>query len=136
MNGDFRIGEWLIQPQLNTISLNNDVIRVEPKVMEVLVYLAGHAGEVVSKESLIEAVWADTFVTDGVLTNSIWELRRAFGDEAKNPRFIQTVPKKGYRLIANVSIEETKPAETEQGSAGGETRAQALRWKPAAAALL
>src|SRR4029453_13986680 len=56
-------------------------------------------------ERLMETVWADTFVTDEVLTNSIWELRKAFHDDAKNPKVIQTVFKKGYRLIASVSFE-------------------------------
>jgi len=78
---------------------------VEPKGMEVLVCLAKQAGEVVSKERLMQAVWTDTFVTDEVLTNSIWELRKALGDDAKNPKIIQTVFKKGYRLVAPVSFE-------------------------------
>ena len=73
--------------------------------MEVLVCLAKQAGEVVPKERLMQTVWADTFVTDEVLTNSIWELRKAFQDDAKNPKVIQTVFKKGYRLIAPVSFE-------------------------------
>jgi TolB-like protein/DNA-binding winged helix-turn-helix (wHTH) protein/Tfp pilus assembly protein PilF len=106
MNGNFRIGEWLVEPQLNSLSSADSSIRIEPKVMEVLIYLAGHAGEVVSKERLIEVIWEDRFVTDEVLTTSIWELRKALGDEARNPRFIQTVPRKGYRLIAPVLLEE------------------------------
>ena len=70
--------------------------------MQVLVCLAEQQGEVVSKEQLIHTVWADTFVTDHVLTHSISELRRAFEDDAKQPRVIETVPKGGYRLIASV----------------------------------
>ena len=60
------------------------------------------------KERLMQTVWADTFVTDEVLTNSIWELRKAFHDDAKNPKVIQTVFKKGYRLIAPVSFDTEK----------------------------
>jgi adenylate cyclase len=59
---------------------------VEPKAMDVLVCLSQQAGEVVPKERLMQTVWADTFVTDEVLTNSIWELRKAFRDDAKNPK--------------------------------------------------
>jgi TolB-like protein/DNA-binding winged helix-turn-helix (wHTH) protein/Tfp pilus assembly protein PilF len=117
MNAEFKIGEWLVQPSLNTFSGEHATIRVEPKVMEVIVYLAGHAGEVVSKEHIIKSVWADRFVTDEVLTTAICELRKALGDEAKRPRFIQTIPKKGYRLIAPVVIEELDSPDAGRASA-------------------
>lgn len=99
---DIRIGEWVIQPQLHTISRNTQVTHLEPKAMQVLVYLAKHGDEVVSKDCLLREVWSDTFVTDDVLTRCISELRRAFDDNPKNPRVIQTVPRSGYRLIAPV----------------------------------
>jgi TolB-like protein/DNA-binding winged helix-turn-helix (wHTH) protein/cytochrome c-type biogenesis protein CcmH/NrfG len=102
VQGDFRIGRWLIQPQLHTISLGAQVINVEPKAMQVLVCLAGQTQEVVTKERLIREVWTDTFVTDDVLTRCISELRRAFNDDSKDPRVIQTIPRVGYRLIAPV----------------------------------
>jgi Tol biopolymer transport system component/DNA-binding winged helix-turn-helix (wHTH) protein len=105
LDGNFRVGQWLVQPQLNLIQGPGGGTSVEPKAMDVLVCLAKQAGEVVAKEQLMRAVWADTFVTDEVLTNSIWELRKAFHDDAKNPKVIQTVFKKGYRLIASVSFE-------------------------------
>ena len=78
MDGNFRVGQWLVQPQLNLIQGPGGDTPVEPKAMEVLVCLAKQAGEVVPKERLMQTVWADTFVTDEVLTNSIWELRKAF----------------------------------------------------------
>jgi TolB-like protein/DNA-binding winged helix-turn-helix (wHTH) protein/Tfp pilus assembly protein PilF len=109
----FKVGEWLVQPPLNEISNHEQTLRIEPKVMEVLVCLAGRAGEVVSKETLIHMIWSDRFVTDEVITTTIWELRRALGDEARKPRFIQTIPRNGYRLIAPVVMEETPPAEAE-----------------------
>src|SRR6185436_17011119 len=109
----FKVGEWLIRPQLNEISTPDQSIRIEPKVMDVLLCLASQAGEVVSKETLIQTIWSDRFVTDEVITTTIWELRRALGDEARNPRFIQTIPRKGYRLIAPVVLEEALPAEAE-----------------------
>lgn len=102
VQGDFRIGSWLIQPQTHTISRGAQVINVEPKAMQVLVCLAGQTEEVVTKERLIREVWTDTFVTDDVLTRCISELRRAFNDDSKDPRVIQTIPRVGYRLIAPV----------------------------------
>ena len=70
--------------------------------MQVLLCLAEQPGQVIPKQRLIQRVWPDTFVSDDVLTRSISELRRAFGDDAREPRFIQTIPRGGYRLIARV----------------------------------
>jgi Tol biopolymer transport system component/DNA-binding winged helix-turn-helix (wHTH) protein len=108
VDADFKIGQWLVQPQLNLIRGPNGDMPVEPKAMEVLVCLAKQTGDVVPKDRLMQTVWAETFVTDEVLTNSIWELRKAFRDDAKNPRVIQTVFKKGYRLIPPVSFDTEK----------------------------
>jgi serine/threonine protein kinase len=74
--------------------------------MDLLVYLAHHQGTVIPKERLIQAVWPDAFVTDEVLTNNIWKLRQAFGDEPKDPKIIQTVPRRGYQLIGEVVWEK------------------------------
>jgi TolB-like protein len=103
VNGDFRVGPWLVAPSLNSISCKGTTVRLEPKVMAVLVCLAQHAGETLAKETLFHTVWPDTFVTDDVLTHSISELRRAFEDDAREPRIIQTIPKRGYRLVAPVN---------------------------------
>ncbi len=103
MEGDIQVGGWLVQPKLNSISGDGKTAHLEPKAMQVLVYLAKHAGDVAPKERIIQAVWADTFVTDDVLTRAISELRKAFGDDPHEPRFIQTIAKSGYRLIAPVS---------------------------------
>ena len=102
MSANFKIGVWRVEPGLNTVSNNGTIAHLEPKVMEVLVCLAAQPGDPVSKEQLLRTVWRDTFVSDDVLTRSISELRRVFADDAKDSRFIQTIPKRGYRLIAPV----------------------------------
>lgn len=102
MNNDFRVGPWIIQPSLNTISQNGTSTRLEPKVMEVLVCLSRRAGEAIPKEELLQTVWPDTFVSDDVLKRSISELRRVFEDDAHQSRIIETIPKRGYRLVAPV----------------------------------
>lgn len=120
MQNGFRIGEsHHVEPSLNSVTGPAGTIRLEPKVMQVLVCLAAHAGEVVAKERLMQAVWPDTFVTDDVLTRSISELRRVFSDDAKEPRVIQTIPKSGYRLIARVSSSD---AELDAAAAGQAAR--------------
>ena len=102
MSSDFQLGPWLIRPGVNTISKNGFTVRLEPKVMEVLVCLASQAGEPVSKDVIFKTVWPDTFVSDDALIRSISELRRAFEDDAREPRFIETIPKRGYRLLVPV----------------------------------
>ena len=104
MDLDFRIGAWLVQPSLDAITRDGATVHLEPKVMEVLVCLAQHPGEPIPKEKLLQTVWPDTFVTDDVLTRSISELRRAFEDDARESKVIQTIPKRGYRLLAPVTF--------------------------------
>jgi TolB-like protein/DNA-binding winged helix-turn-helix (wHTH) protein/Tfp pilus assembly protein PilF len=125
---DFRIAVWLVQPRLNTVSNNGSTIRLEPKVMEVLVCLARHAGEPVSKEDLLQAVWPNTFVTDDVLKRSISELRRVFEDDVRESRIIQTIPKRGYRLLVAVEpVNGLQDATSAQ--AGRESRRTGRNWR-------
>lgn len=98
---DFRIGEWLVRPALNQIASNGTSSRVEPKAMQVLLYLAEHPG-VISKEQLISSVWPDVFVSEDVLPGCISALRKAFSDNARRPRVIETIHKSGYRLLLPV----------------------------------
>ena len=102
MEENFRLGDWVVEPSLNRLCNNGKTVHLEPKVMQVLVCLA-ESGTLVSKEKLMNTVWADTFVTEDVLTRSISELRKAFADDARNPQYIQTIPKSGYRLLVPVS---------------------------------
>ena len=110
MNGDFRLGEWLVQPGLNEISLDGRSVRLEPRVMNLLTHLAARPGEVISKEELLREVWGGKFVTEDVLSTSVFELRKVLGDDARLPRFIQTVPRRGYRLIAPVTTHDATSA--------------------------
>ena len=103
MTREFRVGDWLVEPDLNRISMADKVISIEPKILEVLVFLAEQPGEVLPARTIIRGVWPDTFVSDDVLTHSISEIRKALGDDAKNPHIIQTIPRKGYRLVAPVT---------------------------------
>jgi DNA-binding winged helix-turn-helix (wHTH) protein len=105
VQGDFLINDWLIQPQINTVEKGSKRWHLEPKVMQVLVHLALHPNEVLSKDRLIETIWRDTFVGDDVLIRCISEIRYVFGDDPRSPFVIQTIPKAGYRLIATVKME-------------------------------
>ncbi len=99
----FLMGEWLVDPETNALSRDGIEQRIEPKVMKVLLTLAAASSHVVSKDKLIATVWPDSFVSDDVLTRCISILRRITGDSAHSPRYIQTVPRVGYRMVASLS---------------------------------
>ncbi len=106
----FILGEWTVQPQLNRLSRSGGGdVQLEPKMMDVLVCLARNPGDVVSREALIDAVWPEVFISESVLTRAIAGLRRALGDDARRPRFIETISKRGYRLMASGKAAQAVP---------------------------
>lgn len=112
----------------NEIISGTDSIHVEPKSMEVLRFLFEHAGEVLSRDEIQDRIWGDVTVGQDSITNAIIKLRKAFGDDAKNPRVIATVPKRGYRVIAPVELEVV--ANTVQRSDAPEKLATSTPAKP------
>ena len=99
---EFRVGECWVRPRLREIESAGGTHRVEEGSMGVLCLLAEMAPELVTREEILERVWKDRFVADEVVNHAIWELRRAFGDSARDPAYIETVPRRGYRLIEQV----------------------------------
>ena len=104
-----RVGDWHVDARRNEVRRGDEAVRLEPKVIEVLIYLARRAGEVVGREELLSAVWPGVVVGDDALTQAIIKLRKAFGDDAHRPKYIETISKRGYRLLAPVE-ESGKPA--------------------------
>jgi WD40 repeat protein/DNA-binding winged helix-turn-helix (wHTH) protein len=104
----FRVGSWLVEPSLNRLTRGDEVVQLELKAMDVLLCLAARAGEAVSKEELIDVVWRTEFVGDNVVARRVSDLRHALEDDARAPTYIETIPKRGYRLIAAVA--EVVPA--------------------------
>ncbi|MCW8984988.1 MAG: protein kinase, partial [Thermoanaerobaculales bacterium] len=102
--GDFRLGEWVVQPRLIRITRGGSTVSIELKMMQVLVCLAKHAGDLVGRQELIDTVWATEFISEGVLTRIIAELRKALGDDARTPSYIETIHKRGYRLLMKPSV--------------------------------
>ncbi len=99
----FQIGEWQVSPEDGKITGPNGTQHVEPKVMDVLMCLAGNAGRVVSRETLLTEVWKGRAVSDEPLSRCIAELRRHFGDSRGESRYIETIHKRGYKLVAAIS---------------------------------
>lgn len=110
LRAGFTLGSWKVLPNQNRIEGEADALHLEPKVMEVLCVLARTPGEVVSRNDLIEEVWAGSYVTDEVLSRAISVLRSQLGDDRRNPDYIATVPKSGYRLIMDVAPLVREPA--------------------------
>jgi TolB-like protein/DNA-binding winged helix-turn-helix (wHTH) protein len=98
----FRVGDWHVDPATGRVKSGTSEVKLEPKVMAVLVCLAQQPGKVVTREQLEATVWAGVVVGYDSLASTIIKLRKAFGDDSKQPRIIETVPKRGYRLIAGV----------------------------------
>lgn len=98
-SGDFVLGDWLVQPSLNRLSRNGTTTHLRPQLVDVLVCLARSAGRPVSRHELLDQVWPNQFVADTALARCVAELRQALGDSATSPTLIETIPKRGYRLI-------------------------------------
>src|SRR5258706_1810849 len=97
-----RVGDWMVEPDLNQLSGSGKAVKVEPKAMAVLLHLATRPGQVVSREALLSDVWPGVVVGDDSLTQVIIKQRKALGDDPDRPTYIETVTKRGYRLVATV----------------------------------
>jgi len=98
----FSINEWKVSPATLSIQKGEKIVKLEPKVMQVLAFLANQPGEVVTRQELEDHVWKGSLVGYDSVTNTIIKLRKAFGDTPKKHRFIETISKTGYRLTAEV----------------------------------
>ncbi|MCD0277157.1 winged helix-turn-helix domain-containing protein [Xanthomonas campestris] len=102
----FRLGPLLVEPERLMLIGDGERITLEPRMMEVLVALAERAGEVISAEQLLIDVWHGSFYGDNPVHKTIAQLRRKLGDDSRQPRFIETIRKRGYRLLPKVIFPE------------------------------
>jgi len=98
-----RIGDWLVNPNSGEISRNEETARVEMRTMRLLLCLAERAGEVVSIEDLLNQVWPGVNVSQDSVYQSVASLRRLLKDDPRQPAYIATVPRLGYRMVAKIS---------------------------------
>jgi len=113
---NFHIADWYVDIDTNRIQCDKQDIKLEGKVMALLVYLAKHQGQVVSRSQLEADVWTGRVISYDALTSCITRLRKALGDDSRKPLYIETVPKKGYRLIAPVNWVNDKKIIDEQAA--------------------
>lgn len=128
VRGDFQIDGWIIRPGRDCIERDGELVRIKPKAMAVLCRLAQSGGETVSRDELFDSVWPGSMVSDAVLTQCVVELRHAFGETARDPKVIETIPRIGFRLVPPVNPVDittaaeniqTKPAATGSGNTSG-----------------
>jgi DNA-binding winged helix-turn-helix (wHTH) protein/Flp pilus assembly protein TadD len=104
MSNLYRFGEFVLDPDRRTLTRTDSAISVTPKAFDVLLFLVQNPNRLVTKEELLQAVWGDTFVEEGNLTQYISLLRKALGDNSEDTRLIATITRKGYQLTARVTV--------------------------------
>ena len=107
----FTFTNFVVDAKASLIIKNGQEKRIEAKVMSLLVLLASNAGEVITRKEILAGVWSDVIVSEESISQIIYSLRNALGDDAKQPKYIETIPKKGYRFIAEVSLFTEDPEE-------------------------
>src|SRR5688572_23773135 len=125
------IGDWLVDPRDDSLARGAERVKLEPRTMRLLMRLAQTPGAVVSQEELLESVWTGVVVGTASVYQSMSQLRKVLGDTDDPPRYIETVARKGYRLVAKVSAApkttspetgEPHPGETAAPAAGAPAR--------------
>src|ERR1700721_69022 len=106
MSNLYHFGQFVLDPGRRTLSRADSAVSLTPKAFDVLFFLVQNPNQLVTKEELLQAVWGDTFVEEGNLTQYISHLRKALGDNPEDPRLIVTIARKGYQFTANVTVVE------------------------------
>ena len=109
----FSFGPFVLDIDGAELRKGSDKVALRPKCFDVLVYLLERRGRLVSKQELLDNLWADVVVNDGTLNRTVIELRDALGDDSDHPRYIQTVPRRGYKFMA----EERESGDSQQEAA-------------------
>ena len=121
----YRFGQFALDSRKRTLSRADSPVSLTPKAFDVLLYLAQNPNRLVTKEELLKAVWGDTFVEEGNLTQYISHLRKALGDNSEDARLIVTIARKGYQFTPDVTVAEA--ADTAKHAAVQVSTAESLR---------
>lgn len=127
--GSFRFESFVLDPADRRLSRNGAPVELNGRYLDALALLVSEQGKLVSKSRFLDEVWRGVPVTDEALTQCIRTLRRQLGDEAGRPRFIETVPKHGYRFIASVEMVDEKVASSKASRPAASRRANRT-WQP------
>jgi len=108
LHGGFNLGEWEVLPDQGVIRRDGTEVRPEPQTWRVLMVLAKYDGKLVTKENLVDEVWDGRAVADDPINRAIREVRKSLGDSAHNPTYVETLHKRGYRLLVPVELHNAK----------------------------
>lgn len=111
LQGGFELGPWTVVPERGLLRQGDDKEHLEPMVMDVLMVLASHQGSVVTRDQLVDAVWEGRFVADEAIVAKIATLRKQLGDDARHPIYVETIPRRGYRLMMPIGLPDVAEAE-------------------------
>ena len=111
LQGGFELGPWTVVPDRGLLRQGDTKEHLEPMVMDVLIVLASHQGQVVTRDQLVDAVWEGRFVADEAIVAKIAALRHKLGDDAKHPTYVETIPRRGYRLMMPITLPEVAEPE-------------------------
>ena len=109
----YRFGQFALDSRKRTLSRADSPVSLTPKAFDVLLFLVQNPNRLVTKEELLQAVWGDTFVEEGNLTQYISHLRKALGDNSEDSRLIVTIARKGYQFTPDVTVAETADTATQ-----------------------
>ena len=112
LQGGFELGPWTVVPERGLLRQGEVKEHLEPMVMDVLMVLASQQGHVVTRDQLVDAVWDGRFVTDEAIVAKIAMLRQKLGDDARHPSYVETIPRRGYRLMMPITLPEVAEPET------------------------
>jgi Tol biopolymer transport system component/DNA-binding winged helix-turn-helix (wHTH) protein len=118
----YEFGPYVMDARSRILLKDGATVRLTPKAFDTLLILVQHAPQVVPKEQLLKEVWPDIFVEEGSLSHNVHGLRKVLGDHSSEPRYIETIPKRGYRFVAPVKVSraETDTGQGDQADVGAE----------------
>ncbi|MCY7377034.1 MAG: winged helix-turn-helix domain-containing protein [Pyrinomonadaceae bacterium] len=127
----YEFGDFRLDAANHLLLREGRPVALKPKAFDTLLLLIENRGRVLEKNELMETLWADTFVEEANLTQNVYELRKALGESPREPRFIENVPKRGYRFVGEVKEQVTERADATETGRGAEIKSLAvLPFKP------
>lgn len=114
LSSSFSFSDFIVDPQANLLIKKTSEKRLEPKVISLLILLASNDNKVISKQQIRDSLWPNVIVGDETIARTIFALRQALTDDAKNPTYIETIPKKGYRFLVKASLVSQSPIQEKQ----------------------
>lgn len=117
MHNRYQFGPFQLNARERQLTRTGEVVHLRPKAFDVLLHLLEHAGSLVGKQDVMDAVWKQAIVTENSLTACIRQIRIALDDDAEAPEYIETIPVSGYRFIAEVTSPDEPAGEAVPGLA-------------------